>query len=171
MGAGTPIRVEEYLASAYRPDRDFVAGVLLERNWGERDHSRLQTRFGIWLYANRARFRIEVFFELRVQVSTDRFRVPDICVVADQSPKEQIITHPPLICIEILSKSDTMHEMQDRIDDYLRFGVPEVWVLNPRNGKAWIYTRDGAHEVKEAMLRSVDGRVEVPMAEIDLETS
>jgi Uma2 family endonuclease len=166
MGTATLISVEEYLASTYRPDRELVAGVLLERNLGEWDHSLLQTSLSHWLYGNRVRFRIQVLVELRVQLRTDRFRVPDICVVADESPKEQILTHPPLICIEILSKSDTMQEMQDRIDDYLGFGVPEVWVLNPRNAKAWIYTRDGAHEVKEPILRSIDGRVEVPLAEI-----
>jgi Uma2 family endonuclease len=166
MGTTTLISVAEYLASTYRPDKDLVDGVLLERNLGEWDHSLLQTSLSHWLYANRVRLRIKVLVEIRVQVRPNRFRVPDICVVAEESPKQQIITHPPLICIEILSKSDTMHEMQDRIDDYLLFGVPEVWVLNPRNGKAWIYTGEGAHEVKEPMLRSIDGRVEVPLPEI-----
>ena len=33
---------EEYLASSYRPDLDFIEGELLERNVGEWDHSRLQ---------------------------------------------------------------------------------------------------------------------------------
>jgi hypothetical protein len=36
------VPAEEYLRTAYRPDRDSVDGEVLERNVGERDHSRLQ---------------------------------------------------------------------------------------------------------------------------------
>ncbi len=39
-------------------------------------------------------------------------------------PEEQVLTSPPFICIEVLSKDDTLANMQERIDDYLKFGVP-----------------------------------------------
>ena len=42
MAAGTQISVEEYLHTAYRPDCDYVDGVVEERNLGERDHSWIQ---------------------------------------------------------------------------------------------------------------------------------
>ena len=32
----------EYLATSYRPDREYVDGAVVERNLGEHDHSRLQ---------------------------------------------------------------------------------------------------------------------------------
>ena len=35
-----------------------------------------------------------------------------------------------------------MTQMQDRIDDYLRFGVKFVWVVDPRTRRAFIYTSD-----------------------------
>ena len=43
MSTGTLISVEEYLATSYRPDCDYVDGHVVERNLGEFDHSSLQT--------------------------------------------------------------------------------------------------------------------------------
>ena len=42
MQTGVQISVEDYLSTSYRPDCEYVDGVLLERNLGEFDHSRLQ---------------------------------------------------------------------------------------------------------------------------------
>ncbi|MFL6352133.1 MAG: hypothetical protein ACJ74Z_09810 [Bryobacteraceae bacterium] len=42
MAASTQISVEEYLKTVYCPDRDYVDGVVEERNLGERDHSWIQ---------------------------------------------------------------------------------------------------------------------------------
>ena len=39
--------------------------------------------------------------ERRVQVSTDHFRVPDVCVTRSADPCEAIVRVPPLLCIEI----------------------------------------------------------------------
>ena len=39
MGATTTVSIEEYLASSYEPDMDFVDGVLEDRNVGEEPHS------------------------------------------------------------------------------------------------------------------------------------
>src|ERR1035438_10603595 len=41
--APTLVSLDEYLNTAYEPDRDFVDGVLLERNVGTQRHSLLQT--------------------------------------------------------------------------------------------------------------------------------
>jgi len=52
--------------------------------------------------------RIRVVVEQRVQVKQTRFRVPDVCVLFAEAPTESIITHPPFLCVEILSKEDRM---------------------------------------------------------------
>ncbi len=43
MAAGSLVSIHEYLNTSYRPDRDYVDGMVLERNLGEYDHARLQT--------------------------------------------------------------------------------------------------------------------------------
>ena len=64
--------------------------------------------------------------EQRVQVSAMHFWVPDLCVIRKEDFAE-IIQRPPLLCIEILSPEDRWIRLQESIDDYLQFGVPEIW--------------------------------------------
>src|SRR6476646_10307010 len=122
MQSATLVSVEEYLSTSYRPDREYVDGVVQERNLGERDHSRAQGLLCAYLVTREKQLGIEVFPEQRVQVTAHRFRVPDICVVLGAA-EEQVFTVPPFLCVEILSKDDTMTGMLERINDYLAFGV------------------------------------------------
>lgn len=165
MAAATLVSVSEYLETSYRPDCEYIDGEVLERNVGEWDHGRLQIVLGAYLLTREKTWNIAAVTEQRVQVRATRFRIPDISVVAGGSPGTQILVQPPLICIEILSPSDSMDQMQDRIDDYLTFGVPYVWVLNPRTRKAFVYTAEGMREAKDGILRA--GHIEVPLAELE----
>lgn len=161
MAAGTLITVQEYLSTSYRPDRDYVDGAVVERNVGEKDHSRLQTDLSTYLNVRAKQWGISVFVEQRVQVKPTRFRVPDICVIAGAAPDEQVFAAPPFVCIEILSKDDRWSQVQERIDDYLSFDVRHVWVLDPRSRKGYDFTANGMHEVKE--LRTEHPEVRVPL--------
>jgi len=163
---GALVSVEEYLHSTYDPDCDYVDGEVLERNWGDRDHSTLQTELIFYLRARRKTWDIFVVPEQRVQVSPTRFRVPDICVYAGAGPQDQIFRTPPFICIEILSPEDRWERMQQKIDDYLRFGVPYVWVINPRDQRAWACTKDGNAEVPDGVLRTENPSLAIPLNEI-----
>ena len=166
MKTGALVPVEEYLRTTYDPDCDYVDGEVLERNLGERDHSKLQKKL-ILFFGNREKtWNIVVFPEQRVQVSPTRFRVPDICVYAGEEPQEQIFRTPPFICIEILSPEDRWERMQQKIDDYLRFGVLYVWVINPRDQRGWAYTKDGNPEVPDGVLRTENPSLAIPLDEI-----
>lgn len=54
--------------------------------------------------------------------------------------------------------------MRERVEDYLRFGVPYVWIIDPAVRKAWRCTLDGMHEVAE--LRTENPDTLVPLAEL-----
>src|SRR5262245_12767765 len=103
MATGSLISVDEYLNTSYRTDCDYVDGVVLERNLGEKDHSGLQMEIGYYYRARRKQWGLWVYPEQRVQVAPTRFRVPDICAVIGEAP-EQIFRTPPFLCIEVLSK-------------------------------------------------------------------
>jgi Uma2 family endonuclease len=169
MATSTLVPVEEYLSTIYRPDRDFVDGVIEERNLGEYDHGKLQAELIIYLGGLRKKLGFHVVSEQRMRVKANRYRVPDICVVVGPEPQEQIFTRPPFLCIEILSPEDRMTRMQERIDDYLEFGVRYVWVVNPQSRKAWVYTPEGAREVKDGVLRTADPEISVPLSELFIE--
>src|SRR5216684_5292998 len=98
MPTGTLISVEEYLATSYRPDCDYVDGRVEERNLGEWDHSSLQTRVAAYFFARRKEWGISVVVEQRVQVKPTRFRIPDVCVFLG-TPAEQIITKTTFLYI------------------------------------------------------------------------
>ena len=166
MAPGTVVSVEEYLNTSFRPDCEYIDGRILERNLGERDHSELQTELSSYLNQRRRQLGIRVYVEQRVQVRATRFRVPDICVVAGPRPEELIFTRPPLVCIEILSKDDRVSEMQEKIDDYLTFGVRYVWVIDPRMRRAWVHTTGGSREAAGGVLTTETPEIVVPLAEV-----
>jgi Uma2 family endonuclease len=166
MKAATLVPVEEYLRTTYRPDCDYVDGEVLERNVGERDHSELQGELFYYLRSRARQLGIHIYPEQRVQVSARRFRIPDLCVVAGPKPEDQIFHQPPLVCIEVLSRDDTLERMQEKIDDFLNFGVRYVWVINPRSRRAWVYTSDGSREVKDGTLRTENPNIEVALADV-----
>jgi hypothetical protein len=41
-----------------------------------------------------------------------------------------------------------------------------VWVINPRNRRAWVHTADGSREVKDGMLRTEKPEIAIPVAEL-----
>jgi Uma2 family endonuclease len=166
MAHTTLVSVSEYLATTYRPDQDYLDGELQERNVGEQAHSRLQTLLAAYLVAREAQFRIRVLVEQRVQVSPTRFRVPDICVLLDSDPEDPIVRKPPLLCIEVLSKDDTVSDLNERIADFFRLGVRCVWVIDPLRRKAFIYTPEQMREVRDGFLRTQDPEIVVPLAEV-----
>ena len=51
-------------------------------------------------------------------------------------------------------------------DDYLEFGVPCVWLINPPTFRAYVYTSAGMHAAKDGILRIEDPDITVPLAEI-----
>ena len=163
MTRSTLVPVEEYLRSSYRPDCHYVDGRIVERHMGEREHSISQREF-IRIFLGLSGFH--VFPEQRVQVKADRYRVPDLCVVAGDDPRESILTGPPFLYIEIISKDDRLTDVQDVIGDYLDFGVRCVWIVDPRKRRAWVHTTEGAREVKDGVLRTSDPEIAIALDKV-----
>jgi Uma2 family endonuclease len=158
--------VGEYLDTSYRPDCEYVDGELLERNVGEWEHGRLKMLLSRFLCDREKQWGIVIAMAQRVQVGPTRFRVPDITVIAG-SPDGQIIRKPPFLCIEILSPRDRLVEMQERVDDYLRFGVKYVWVINPKTRQTWIYTDNGLEESRDGVLATSNPGIRVVLGELE----
>jgi|HubBroStandDraft_5_1064220.scaffolds.fasta_scaffold181508_2 Uma2 family endonuclease len=166
MAAATQISVAEYLNTTYRPDRDYVDGEVLERNLGERDHSQPQALIAAYFLARRKEWGLWALTEQRVQVTPNRFRIPDVCVLHADAPYEQVVSVPPLICIEILSKDDSFASIVDRLDDYLAMGVANVWVIDPRLRRGYRYTAEGFYGSKDSVLRTSNSEFAVPLTAI-----
>ena len=155
MAAGTLVALETYLNSAYRPDCEYLDGELKERPVGEWNHGRIQGLLFAFFLSKEATARAAT--EVRVQIAPTRFRVPDLVVLRPDAPEEQIITHPPLIVIEILSPADSLMGMRERITDYLNFQIPNVWLVDPSDRMGYICHASSFHEWKPATQLTVGG--------------
>lgn len=162
MASTTLISVTEYLKSTYRPDRDFIDGRIEERNVGEHDHAALQAALILWFGQREREWNIEVLPEQRIQIAPTRFRVPDVCLVSLQEPIQQILTRPPLACIEILSPEDTMRRMQERVEDYRAFGVRSIWILDPGTRKGYDCQPSGWLDTNEFIIPGTPIRLVLP---------
>jgi Uma2 family endonuclease len=164
--ATTTVPLPEYLASNCRPDREYIDGVIEERNLGEYDHARLQTVLAGWFLRRENEWNIRVIVEQRIRVSATRYRVPDVTVLSREQPIEPVFTRPPLLLIEILSPEDTVRKLGERIDDYLDFGVAHIWVLDPVRKRAWVATRGRFDEIAPEAVLTIPGTpVRLPLAE------
>ena len=165
MSVGTVVSVEEYLNTSFEDgDREYVDGRIVERNLGEIEHADLQTAIALYLRSHYPAVWVAV--EVRVQVKPTRFRIPDVCVVLGGKPQGRIIVTPPVLVIEVLSPDDRVVDLEEKIDDYLAFGVKYVWVVNPRTHRGYIYTSEGTQEAKEGLLRTKDPEIQLPLAEM-----
>ena len=165
MATSHLISVNEYLHTAYSPDVEYVDGAIEERNWGERDHSDLQGFFFAYINARRSDWSLRAAIEFRVQVREDRFRVPDVCVLDPDAPREQIVRTPPLLCIEILSPEDTIRRAREKVRDFLRMGVREVWIVDPASRTVLICAGDIMTEQHEGFLTLAGTPITIPLAE------
>ena len=146
MRVETPISVEEYWNTSYDPDMEYVDGVLVEPNVGDWYHGLVQRNV---IFALTARYpRVFAIPGLRSKTQETRFRLPDVCVVLER-PKTKYLVDAPFLAIEILSEDDRMTRVMERLEEFDRKGVPNIWVIDPRLRTIAVYSRGTLEEVHE----------------------
>jgi Uma2 family endonuclease len=161
MATATLVSESEYLGTSFEHDAEFVKGVVEERPVVEKDHNLLQRKLLLLLSVPST----EAFFvcvpEQRLKIEEDCYRVPDLALIRVDAPDEQVLETPPLLCIEILSRQDSMSRTLARIGDMLRMGVPEVWLFNPESRT--VYVHSGT-----SMTTYISGSLTVPRTPIQV---
>ena len=166
MASATLIPVSEYLATTYRPDRDFLDGVLKERNMGEQPHAQLQMILGRIFGNHRHDWAVRVLGDQRVQITPERYRIPDVCVLRSSDPKDPVIRFVPLLCIEILSRGDSLSDLQERVDDYAGLGVQHIWAIDPWKRRGWLASTQGFLQPADGILRIPGTGITISLAEL-----
>lgn len=155
----------EYLHTSYRPDCDYVDGFVLERNLGTPSHARLQMLIAAFLFSREADWRRQVLPECRLKIRAHRYRVPDLTVLALDTPRPQLaIEEAPLLCIEVVSPDDRLPDLVIRAGDYFTMGVPLTWIFDPLGKRCFIYDSEGLRESSEPVLRH--GQIELPITDL-----
>ncbi|MBT9331094.1 Uma2 family endonuclease [Paracidobacterium acidisoli] len=140
MAVTAQIPIGEYLHTSYRPDCDYIDGEVVERHVGKTDHARIQALLALWFGMHEQEWHILVTTEHRMRVSETRVRIPDVTLVRPGALTEDVLTHPPLCCIEILSPEDSYSQIREKCRDYRLMGVENIWLIDPstRSGQAAI---------------------------------
>jgi Uma2 family endonuclease len=160
-----PISREEYLDTSYSPDREYRDGFVVERNLGDKKHSRLQARLAQYLGQRRKQWNIEVYTELRVQVRPEWFPLPDVCVYTLPDFDGPYPSHPPVLWIEILSPNDTVQDIWQKSRELIKSGVPMVWIVDPETLTGEIHTAAGIQQSGEVL--AVPGTaIEITVADV-----
>ena len=174
----TLVPVEQYLATSYSPDCEYVDGEIVDRNLGEFNHSFLQSRVLLLFGDLEKRFPVLGLTEQRLRVadagSRKRIRIPDVCLMRRPFPKERVLTTPPLLVIEVLSPEDRLHRVLEKVKDYIGFGVGAVWVVDPAEQALYRADLLGLHKVPDATLPIPELGVELDLrpvfAELEQDT-
>jgi len=166
MATPVLIPVSEYLSTTYRPDRDYIDGELKERNLGEQPHAHVQGIIYAIFRENRKSWGVRPLPEQRLQISSSRYRIPDVCVIRNTDGKDRIINFTPLLCVEVLSSEDRMTELQQRVDDYVSIGVKTTWVIDPWKRVGYHASGKGFLQPEDGVLR-IDGTpIQISLAEV-----
>jgi Uma2 family endonuclease len=86
-----------------------------------------------------------------------------VCVTLED-PGTDVFEAPPFIAIEILSKRDEMSDVLEKLAEYQDFGVPHIWLIDPRRKKAFTYGLGRLEEVRTAAL--IAGEIRLPLEEV-----
>jgi Uma2 family endonuclease len=163
MGATTLISVEEYLNTSYDPDMEYVDGVLVETNVGDLAHSAAQ-RNVVVAFANKYP-ETRSYPEVRSRTRKTRFRLPDVAVAL--GPRGgRYLAEAPFIAIEILSEDDRMTRVIEKLKEYAEWGVPNIWVFDPRTRRMFVFQGNALLELEGDVIATESPRLELTRDEI-----
>jgi hypothetical protein len=122
-------------------------------------HSRLCAYFS----AREAEWDVVASVKRKVRVSSVRSRTPGVCAVLGHARGEEVLTHPPFLCVEISGKNDGLVHLFERLDDFRGMGVENIWVINPHLRRGYRYTTEGLMVAKDGVMRTSNPAISVPL--------
>ena len=82
-------------------------------------------------------------------------------LAAQESEGTSLIDGVPVLVVEILSPSDRLEEIDEKVDDYLSAGVALVWVVDPHDRTVLVYRPEKEPELFNA-LQELSGEPHLP---------
>jgi Uma2 family endonuclease len=154
------VPVEEYLNTQYPDgDREYLDGIVVERNVGTPLHSALQRILIAYLTALQKQFSISVLPECRTMMTETRYRVPDVVVMSRPYKKtDRAILDPPLLIIEILSPDDRTQETLRRFREYERRGTRYMVQMDPEDRTTFVFVNGDLIRRDLSSFELPDGR-------------
>lgn len=71
-------------------------------------------------------------------------------LVMQRSQETTLVDGPPLFAVEILSPSDTIEDISDKVEEYLAHGVQLIWIITPQFRSVTVHRPDAEPELFNA---------------------
>jgi Uma2 family endonuclease len=147
MASKALITAEQYLASSFEREPELVHGELVERILPNLSHGRTQQRLAVRLDGVGC-----CCTEVRMRLSDDLYRIPDVAVFEGSGPSEEVPSSPPLLVVEVSSPDDRLHDLLQKLDEYRVWGVRHIWLVEPELKRFHVYDRGSLKEVERLEL-------------------
>lgn len=134
---------------------ELVRGELRRMPPPKPEHGFVCIRLGRWLATGEETGDFTVFGNdsgVTLERNPDTVRGPDVAVFRNRDlpprPWTSYFTVPPAVAGEVASAGDSLAEIEEKIDDYRRAGVPLILYCFPETRRVWV---DGAGRKRIAL--------------------
>lgn len=163
----TLVSVEEYLSTSYEDgDREYLDGEVVERNVGELPHSLAMAALSCLFVENAKPWGVMAATAIRVQITPRRYFVADVAVWRKGNIGTGIPTVPPFLAIEILSPKDRVTRMLPKVREYLASGTEFVWVIDPVDERAMVFSAEEPGGVLAEVLTTRNPDVAIALRDV-----
>ena len=132
---------EQCIAINERSQRlcELVDGTLIEKVMGSYESliaGNIVTEFNNYLRTHRIGIALGADGMLKLRLKL--IRVPDASFISREQlkrgtfPRHGVAAVAPTIAVEVISEGNTKREMQEKLDEYFRYGTIEVWYAYPK---------------------------------------
>ncbi|HTU18893.1 MAG TPA: Uma2 family endonuclease [Gemmataceae bacterium] len=126
---------------------ELVDGVLVEKVVGTPE-SLFASYLGhlLWVYVEEQDLGTVLGADGMLRLFPGRVRIPDVSFISwaswpgERVSEKAIAEVVPNLAVEVLSKKNTLREMERKLRDYFQSGTAMVWLLYPKTQTAEIYT-------------------------------
>jgi Uma2 family endonuclease len=128
--AYVPMSWEQYLKLPEQPKAEWVRGVAVIMNAPPLfEHGRVMVELTVMLHS--ALPRLHLVSDVNLRLADDVVRRPDL-MVTDVVPPDGWVSVPPLLVVEILSRSTEEVDRGVKASEYADFGIGQYWLVDPR---------------------------------------
>lgn len=108
---------------------------------------------------------LKVVAELRSSVTPTRYRLPDVCVLL-AAPGTRYLLDAAFLVVEVLSDSDVMSVVIEKLREYAGKGVENIWLIDPRLQLLCVYRPPTLVEIEGKVISTADRSIELSRSEI-----
>ncbi len=127
-------------------------------------HGKTQMMLGWWFGMHGEEWGIQVVAGTRTKVTGNRVRLPDASVLPAGPLPKRALLKAALIAIEVLSETDSYHDLKERARDLGAMGVRNVWLLDPATQTAEVRTGGDWRPFDGTRLQALDSPIYLDLA-------